>query len=396
MNVVSPLAVTASTLVNACGRGQAATLDAIQKNITGLSQQVFSGVNFDTWLGQVAGIDSITLEPELAHYNCRNNRLARMALLTDDFIPSVEGAISRYGADRVGLFVGTSTSGIAETEYAYQYAQKHDNEFPDHYQLLYSHNIASLHSYIQQALGLHGPGHAISTACSSSAKVFAAAYRHIVSGQCDAAVVGGVDTLCLSTLYGFNSLQLVSNEICRPYDIHRKGINIGEAAGFALLESEKEGHGKVKFKGYGESSDAYHMSTPHPQGEGAINAMNKALLRAGIVASDIDYINLHGTATRSNDAAEAQGLLHLFGDEVVCSSTKGLAGHTLGAAGIVEAIISIMALEHKVVPGTLNLKTVDPDLAISPLKETEKRSVENVMTNNFGFGGSNCSLIFGW
>jgi 3-oxoacyl-[acyl-carrier-protein] synthase-1 len=395
MKAMTPMAITAKTIVNSCGLGEASTIDALRNNCSGLKQRAYEGLNFDTWLGIVDEIESIEIEPKLARYSCRNNLLAKLALQTDNFHASVESAKLRYGVERVGVFVGTSTSGIAETENAYSHMHHYDT-FPDNFDLLHTHNMSSLQSYVQHSLGLYGPGHAISTACSSSAKVFAAAYRHIVSGQCDAAIVGGVDSLCMSTLYGFNSLQLVSKEICRPFDANRNGINIGEAAGFILLEPATAGHGKVKFKGYGESSDAYHMSTPHPKGDGAVIAINDAMTRASLDASEIEYVNLHGTATRNNDQAEARSLFRVFGDKVVCSSTKGFTGHTLGAAGITESIISILALEQNILPGNLNMQAWDETLRIKPLEVTTKRSVENVMTNNFGFGGNNCSLIFGW
>jgi len=395
MKTMKSLAVTAKTIVNSCGVGEMAMLEALTSNRSGLTQQGYKGLDFDTWLGKVDDIESVEIEPELRRYTCRNNQLARLALDTDNFRTSVDNAKERYGADRIGVFVGTSTSGCAETEHAYGYL-RHHSVLPENYDLLYTHNIASLQDYVQRSLGLYGPGHAISTACSSSAKVFAAAHRHIAAGQCDAAIVGGVDSLCLLTLYGFNSLQLVSSEICRPYDANRNGINIGEAAGFVLLEPSDVGHGKVKLKGYGESSDAYHMSTPNPNGDGAVTAMANALLRAELSAENIGYINLHGTATRSNDLAEARGLLRVFNDKAICSSTKGFTGHTLGAAGVTEAIISILALEHNVLPGNINIQTFDQELGVEPLSATMNQSVENVMSNNFGFGGSNCSLIFGW
>jgi len=392
---MQPLSITAKTIVNSCGAGELAMFNALTHNQSGLKQQSYDGLDFDTWLGRVDNIESIQLEPELNHFTCRNNQLARLSLETDDFRLSVEDAIKKYSAERIGVFVGTSTSGGAETEKAYQHARVHGS-LPDNYDLLHTQNMSSLQQYVQNSLGLRGPGFSISTACSSSAKVFSAAHRHIVTGQCDAAVVGGVDSLCLSTLYGFNALELVSNDICRPFDINRNGINIGEAGGFILLEPAEAGHGKVKLKGYGESSDAYHMSTPHPEADGAVKAMKSALVRSGLNAEDIEYVNLHGTATRSNDKAEARGLLRVFGDEVVCSSTKGFTGHTLGAAGITEAIISVMTLERGFLPSNLNMNSCDPELGITPIDATINRSVENVMNNNFGFGGNNSSLIFGW
>lgn len=396
LNRMQPLAVTGTTLLSACGAGCGAMLDSMQKNQSGLRQCGYPGLGFDTWLGRVAEIETHNLEPQLKHFSCRNNLLANYALGLDGFRDKVKTVVERYGAQRIGVFIGTSTSGIEETEIAYREARDNGGRLTDGYDLLRTHNLASLLNYVRESLGLRGPGQTISTACSSSAKVFAAAHRHIVNDLCDAAVVGGVDSLCLTTLYGFNSLQLVSSDICRPYDAQRKGINIGEAAGFVLLERLDHGRGKVMFKGYGESSDAFHMSSPHPDGEGAALAMQCAMQRAGLSAHDIDYVNLHGTATPSNDAAEGAGVTRVLGNRVVCSSTKGFTGHTLGAAGITEAIISILALENDFLPGTLNLQQADETIAISPLKDGHAGALANVMSNNFGFGGSNCSLVFGW
>ena len=233
----------------------------------------------------------------------------------------------------------------------------------------------------------------ISTACSSSAKVFASAARYIEAGIIDAAVVGGVDSLCLTTMHGFTSLQLVSDEPCRPFDAARKGMSIGEAAGFALVE--KIGSSSIALLGYGESSDAYHMSTPHPEGEGAFGAMQQALTRAGLAPGEIDYVNAHGTATPANDRAEDRALVRLFGKRVPVSSTKGFTGHTLGAAGIVEAIVCFLALEHGLLPATVNSSAIEPGLESMVLLENRAAPVRRALSNSFGFGGSNCSLVFG-
>jgi 3-oxoacyl-[acyl-carrier-protein] synthase-1 len=221
--------------------------------------------------------------------------------------------------------------------------------------------------------------------------VFASAWRYIESGVADAAVVGGVDSLCLTTLHGFTSLQLVADEPCRPFDAARKGMSIGEAAGFALLEREQTG---VALVGYGESSDAHHMSTPHPEGEGALAAMRAALDRAGLEPAAIDYVNAHGTATPANDRAEDRALVRLFGKTVPVSSTKGWTGHALGAAGIVEAIVCFLALEQGFIPGTLNTSKVEPGLESAIALENRAARVRHALTNSFGFGGSNCSLVF--
>jgi 3-oxoacyl-[acyl-carrier-protein] synthase I len=251
--------------------------------------------------------------------------------------------------------------------------------------------------FTRQRLDLQGPAVVVSSACSSSAKVFGSARRMMEAGLIDAAVVGGVDSLCLTTLYGFHSLQLVSPRPCRPFDAARDGISIGEAAAFALLErapTNLDGDA-VMFLGIGESSDAYHMSSPHPEGRGARAAMSQALETAGLQPADIDYINLHGTGTPSNDSAEASAVAAVLGCEVPASSTKGATGHTLGAAGALEAVICALALQHDLLPAGLNTGAVDPALQVHYLLENRRKRLARVMSNSFGFGGSNCSLILG-
>lgn len=390
----SLLAIRAYTLTNALGLGTQASLDALREERSGLRLCQLPDIDLETWVGQVEGLDELVLDQDLARYNCRNNRLADLALRQDGFIEQVQQAIDKYGTDRLGVFMGTSTSGIEETENAYQQLQSGATEMPDGYHYRYTQNIFSIANFVRLRLGVDGPAMSVSTACSSSAKVFATAYRYIQCGLIDAAVVGGVDSLCQMTLYGFNSLELVSQEQCSPWDAERKGINIGEGGGFALLERDTD-HKGIHLLGYGESSDAYHMSTPHPEGEGAMMAMQQALTRAGMTPDDIDYINLHGTGTKSNDASEDRAVVRLFGDKVYCSSTKAWTGHTLGAAGITEALFSCLFLEHGFMPKSLNTRTLDPDCHANILREQIVKPLKATMTNSFGFGGSNCSLIFG-
>jgi 3-oxoacyl-[acyl-carrier-protein] synthase-1 len=359
---------------------------------SGLKNSKYPGMNFDTFLGLVDGVENVKLEDELIEFDCRNNKLAKLALDADNFRAEVGKAIIKYGKSRIGVFLGTTTSGIAETENAYIGRDEATGRLPN-MNMLCTDNTSSVQRYVCRSLGLTGVSMVISTACSSSAKVFASAYRSIEAGFCDSAVVGGVDSLCLTTLYGFNSLQLISKDICQPWDRDRKGINIGEAAGFVLLEKTNNNSG-IQLTGYGESSDAYHISSPHPEGKGGKIAMEYALDAAGICASDIDYVNLHGTATPSNDYSESRGLQSVFGDKVVCSSTKGMTGHTLGAAGINEAIICTLALENSIIPGNVNLNNVDDQLPIQVVTKSIEKKLKHVMSNSFGFGGSNCSLIF--
>jgi 3-oxoacyl-[acyl-carrier-protein] synthase-1 len=213
-------------------------------------------------------------------------------------------------------------------------------------------------------------------------------------GLVDAAIVGGVDTLCLTTLYGFNSLQLISRQPCRPFDQHRDGISIGEAAAFALLEAaEAPAAGDILLRGVGESSDGYHMSSPHPDGLGARLAMQDALGSAGLQPSDIDYIALHGTSTPSNDAAEDKAVSGLFGTDTPCSSVKGHTGHTLGAAGAVNAVVCALALQHNLAPAGVGTQSLDPALRSHYLLNNLERPLHHALCNSFGFGGSNCSLV---
>jgi 3-oxoacyl-[acyl-carrier-protein] synthase-1 len=392
---ITPLQISHYTLTSALGRGVDANLQALRSGASGLRRCDLEEVELETWIGRVEGIEEQILPKRLQAFESRNNRLAWMALETDEFSTVVSQAVQRYGSHRIGLFIGTSTSGIASTESAYRRRDGQTGALPSDYSPDHSHNIFSPCWFVREALDLHGPALTISTACSSSAKVFAAAQRYIAGGLCDAALVGGVDSLCQTTLYGFNSLGLISSQPCRPWDATRDGINIGEAAGFALLEPVNGKDHAGLLLGYGESSDAYHMSTPHPEGAGAAMAMRLAMASAGVEAAAIDYINLHGTATPSNDAAEDKAVLQLFGDKTVCSSTKGWTGHTLGAAGITEAVFSLLSLKHDFLPGTLQTEQIDPALHAPLQLESSSVRLSHVLSNSFGFGGSNCSLLFG-
>jgi 3-oxoacyl-[acyl-carrier-protein] synthase-1 len=305
--------------------------------------------------------------------------------------------LARYGATRVGVFVGTSTSGIGATEQAYRQRHPHSGALPADFNYRRTHNMFSAGEWVRTYTGSRGPALVVSTACSSSAKVFATARRFIDAGFCDAAIVGGVDSLCLTTLYGFAALELTAPSPCTPFAPDRAGLSIGEAAGFVLLELRDHApdHAGIAVLGTGESSDAYHMSHPHPEGLGAALAMRLALESAGLAPEQIDYINLHGTGTRANDAAEDTAVRSVFGTRTPCSSTKGYTGHTLGAAGITEAIIAALSVEHGFIPGTVNTQQVDPALQSAVVLQTRSNPLTLAMSNSFGFGGNNTSLILG-
>ena len=394
---IAPLAITACTATCAAGRGSQAIARALETRTGGLIANSFSTQPLDCRIGRVAGLEQLSLPDALASFDSRNHRLAWLGLTQDGFLERAHALRERHGAERIALVLGTSTSSIGETERAYR-------ELDAQGRLSSAQNRAQVHQphalglFVAHALGLAGPNLTIATACSSSAKVFASAERLLRLGLADAAIVGGVDTLCDSVLFGFNSLELVSNEECRPFDANRRGLSLGEAAGFAILERMPQS-GKVEkdtplLIGYGESSDAHHMSAPHPQGLGAERALDDALVRAGISAAQVDYINLHGTASRQNDEVEAALIARRFPASTRASSTKGWSGHTLGAAGILEAAITLIALERGFAPGTLNTRELDPACGPQIRIDNSEANLRIALSNSFGFGGNNCCLAF--
>lgn len=389
-----PLQLTRSTLTSCLGRGLDANLAALRARESGLAPCRFEDAQLEACVGEVAGVGEVRLAPALGAYDCRNNRLAALGLEQDGFAGAVRQAAARLGARRIGVFIGTSTSGILQTELAYRRRDPASGALPADFDYAHTHDTGSVSDFVRRQLGLAGPCWTVSTACSSSAKVFATAARMIGAGLIDAAVVGGVDSLCLTTLYGFNSLELLSRSPCRPYDEARDGLSIGEGAAFALLEP-RGADAELLLLGVGETSDAHHMSAPHPEGLGARLAIEAALAAAGLAPADIDYVNLHGTATPSNDAAEDRAVVGVFGTATACSSTKGATGHTLGAAGALEAVIAALALRHGLMPGGANTERLDPKLRARYLLESRSAPLRRVLSNSFGFGGSNCSLVLG-
>jgi 3-oxoacyl-[acyl-carrier-protein] synthase-1 len=392
-DTMTALAVSAHTATSALGRGLDAHAEALRAMRGGLVRNAISSVPLDCCTGRVDGIEDAPLPEPLANWECRNNRLAWLGLAQDGFVEAVAHAVERHGRERVAVLMGTSTGSIAATESGYRRLDP-DGRLPADARRPIIHCLHSLSAFVRTALDLAGPCLTVSTACSSSAKVYAMAARLIQAGLVDAAVVGGVDSLCDSVLFGFNSLELVSTRACRPFDRERDGISIGEAAGFALLERTGHAPHAPRLVGYGESSDAYHMSTPHPEGAGAEQAMREALARAGLGPDRVDYVNLHGTATRKNDEVEGALLARLFPVGTPASSTKGFTGHTLGAAGALEASIALIALQRGLLPG--NLGCTDPEAACAGhlLLATRNAEVGMALSNSFGFGGNNACLAF--
>lgn len=392
-----PLLLSSFTATSCIGRGLDQTLATLRRHGSGLAPCRFETVDLETFVGEVAGVDDVEMRGDLRSFNCRNNRLAQLGLMQDGFVEAVRDVAARVGADRVGVFVGTSTAGILQTELAYRRRDSVTGALPADFNYAATHSPFSVADLVRRILHLAGPVATVSSACSSSAKVFASAQRMLAAGIIDAAVVGGVDSLCLTTLYGFNSLELTSTHPCRPFDPARDGISIGEGAAFALIEKTPENldADAILLLGVGESSDAYHMSSPRPDGLGARMAMEGALKAGGVAPSEVDYINLHGTATPSNDAAEGNAVSVLFGSHTACSSTKGATGHALGAAGGIEAVITALALRHGFIPAGVNTLRVDPAIAIDYVLENRSQAVAKALSNSFGFGGTNCSLLLG-
>ena len=377
--------VTAYSLCNALGATTAGVLEHLRAGVTGLRPSPID-LPFETFCGAVPD----PLEAGPAAYDTRQVRIGLRVL--EELRPAIAAAARRWGSERVAIVLGTSTGGIAETERAYQGWRK-TGSLPQGFDWDRKHAMAALLEVFQRETGLRGPAFVLSTACSSSGKVFASAQRLLESGACDAALVGGVDSLCQTTLRGFHSLEVLARGKCQPFSSERRGISIGEGGALALLE--REGDCAAALLGAGETCDAHHMTAPPPDGSGARAAMVEALGRAGLQPEEVDAVNAHGTGTLLNDAAEAKAIGSLLGADVPVSSTKGYTGHMLGAAGATEAIFSIAAIEQGFVPASVGADPVDESLGIRVLTQRLDRRCRVVISNSLAFGGSNVSLVFG-
>ena len=337
------------------------------------------------------------LDPSLARYACRNNEASLTALRQIE--PEVRRAMARVGRDRVAVVMGSSTSGVASAENAIE-ARGRTGALPPTFDYV-QFEMGGVAEFIAESLGVAGPAYTISTACSSGAKAIAAARTLLALEVCDAVIAGGTDTLCRLTANGFTSLQAVADEPSNPFSVNRRGLTLGEGAAILLLERAPTG---VQVIGVGESSDAFHMSSPDPDGAGAEQAMRAALRDAGLEPAQIAYVNLHGTGTPLNDATESAAVARVFGGEVPCSSTKPLVGHALGASGAIEIAFCWMVLSRRAPEGLcLPPHCWDgvPDPALPPLHLVGKGerapagARAAVLTNSFGFGGNNCAVILG-
>lgn len=389
-----PLLVSGLSIVSALGAGLEAHVGAVREGRSALAPCTFETLPIAAWSGDVAGLEA-PLPDRWRSFDCRNNRLAEKGLVADGFEAIVARAVARYGAQRIGVFTGTSTSGIHRTEQAYHHRDPITGALPPGLHYDQTHNTYALGRYVRERLGLKGPGFTLSTACAATAKLFAVAARMINAGLCDAAVIGGADSFCATTLFGFHALGVMAQGPCRPFDAARNGISIGEAAGFVLLERlpQTVPEDALLLLGTGETSDAHHMSSPDPEGTYAAAAMRLALEDAGLNAGQIDYIHLHGTATVVGDAAEDKAATSLFGAHTPRSSTKGFTGHTLGAAGMVGAAMAALAIRENFLPGSPHTRQIPAEFATGYVLTGRPAPVRRVLCNAFGFGGVNCSFI---
>jgi 3-oxoacyl-[acyl-carrier-protein] synthase I len=391
-NGPNTIRITRHTVVTCLGQGEADHLTAMKSGRSGLTPSTYPDLPFDCYLGAVAGLENLQFPQELLEFDNRATRLAVMALQTDGFLDAAYAVRDRWGPDRCGLVLGTTSSGIIKLEEVYR--DRADTEpLPDSYIMNHHDNYHAVAAFVHKFLGLRGPSYTVSTACSSSAKAIIDAHQLIAAGFCDAVIVGGVDSLCLLSLNGFESMQLISRQPCRPCDISRNGISVGEGAAFMIVERDTNlGLGLC---GAGESSDAVSMSTPPKDGAGAEAAMRAALEDANLDPGQVSHVNLHGTATLSNDIAECNAVRTVFGEAIPVSSLKGMIGHTLGAAGAVEGVMCLIALDANLIPGNVGLQTLDPAIGCNVVPDSNEGKITHILSNAFGFGGNNCALVFG-
>ncbi|MBX7078735.1 MAG: beta-ketoacyl-ACP synthase [Nannocystaceae bacterium] len=375
--------ITALSLSNALGDDAGAVIEALLAGRSGLSDRTAFAPR---WVGACSELDP--LPAALADRDTRQTRIAARAFA--GIAPAVARATTRWGASRVAVIIGTSTGGIGATEAAFESllgGTKVDFDLRRH------HAMQATVEVVRQLAGARGPGWCISTACSSSAKAFGSAQRLLDADLADAVIVGGVDSLCELTLRGFAALELVAPGPCRPFAHAREGITIGEGGAFALLE--RRGDAAVRLCGVGESVDAYHMSSPQPDGSGAAAAMTAALQAAGLEPAQIGFVNAHGTGTAAGDAAEALALAQLFGRNTPVVATKGATGHLLGAAGATEVILCALSLERGRVPGSLGATPIDPSFAIDVVESPRAIECDHALSSSFAFGGSNAAVVVG-
>jgi len=380
--------VTAYATINALGTTTRDVLAALRAGRSGLGPCPLE-VPFAAPTGAMAD----PLPPLPARLAAHDSRTARLAIAgLAEIAPAVARAVARWGSARVALIVGTTTAGLGRTEEAVSVARR-DGALPADYDLHRQHSFGSLIEAVRAGAGVAGPSYVVSTACSASAKAIASAQRLLDAGAADAVLVGGVDGLAQITLRGFHSLDILSDQPCRPFSAARKGINLGEGAAYLLLE--RTGDAAVALLGTGESSDAYHMTAPHPEGTGALAAIDQALRAAGLSPADVDHINAHSPGTRQNDLSEGRAIRARFPAHVAVASTKGYTGHLLGAGGVTEAIFAAVAVEQGWIPASLGADPVDESLGINVPTRAIDRPCRAALSNSFAFGGNNVCVLVG-
>lgn len=395
------LPITAYSVCNGLGATTEAVLDNLFAGRRGLSATQ-DEYGLSTCIGRVPG-ELPSLPDSLAAFESRQARLCLQ--VTRPLLDAIEQTKRRWGAARVGVILGTSTAGIAESERAWVHHRDH-GRLPAGFAIERQHALHAGVEVVRALAGVGGPGYVVSTACSSSGKVFASARRLIAAGVIDAAIVGGVDSLCQMTVRGFAGLEVLSSEPCRPFSSERKGINIGEGGALLIVERPRHPtlgefeHRGVALLGVGESSDAHHMTAPHPEGLGARMAMARALASAGLGPDAVDHVNVHGTGTVMNDASESRAIRELFGPErcqgdLALVATKGYTGHTLGAAGATEAVFVLAAIERALLPASVGCDPLDESLGVHVVARPTARATACVLSNSLAFGGSNVSVLLG-
>ncbi len=381
-------AITAYSVANALGADAREVARALAAGASGL-RPCRLPLPFET----VAGHFPDVLEPVPPSLAAYDSRIVRMALAVLEGVAGAgERAVRRHGPDRVAIVLGTSTGGIEETERAVE-AHAATGALPERFSLERTHAFHALLDAVRLRTGARGPAWIVSTACSSSGKVLGSARRLLAAGLADAVLAGGVDTLCQTTLRGFRSLEALSSGACRPFAAARDGLSLGEGGAFLLVE--RAGDGPARVLGVGETSDAYHMSHPHPEGRGARAAMAEALRQADLPGSAVDHVNAHGTGTPANDVIEARAIADVVGPRVPVASTKGYTGHLLGAAGATEAVFAIMALEQGLAPASLGAAPLDPGVNVDVCLAPRRVDCRVVLSNSFAFGGSNVAVLLG-
>lgn len=383
---MNPIPIIEYSVCNALGRTRGEVLERLRSGESGLAKCTYP-LDFETYTGAIPG-EFPPLPAALGAWDSRALRITYHLLQSME--PAWRAMMQRWAPERVGVFIGTSTAGIDQTEHAFQ-TMVQTGKLPKGYDLWKHHAYGAVLDLIEKLTGAKGPAWVVSTACTSSAKTFATAARLIETGQIDAAIVGGVDTLCSMTLQGFHSLSALSTERTRPFSGERQGINIGEGGALMLLERDADAaHYLI---GVGESSDAYHIAAPHPEGTGAQLAMTRALESANLAADAVDFINAHGTGTRLNDAMESRAIHAVFPNRPPVLSTKGWTGHALGGAGATEIALCLLSLEHGFLPASIGAVPVDQNLPVHVMKERKEGRFTIALSNSFAFGGNNISVV---